>query len=856
MQRPSREWAAGWITFLVIAGAVVFVFVQLAPSLIFLNTTPSGGDTGAHVWAPAYLRDHLLPHWRVTGWTPDWYAGFPAYWFYFPLPSLLIVGLGGLLPYNVAFKLVTVLGTLALPVSAYALGRLGRVRFPGPALLAVATVPFLFDRYFTIWGGNVPSTLAGEFSFSLGLAIGLLFLGVLARGLETGRHRALAALLLALTGLCHLLPTIFVLVGALVLCGQHLIGHAAGALRLRRGDQDREVHKRAAALRLGFVLTVLGVGACLAAFWSVPFVLRLPFTTNMGYERTNEYVKNLLPWLRQADPAGGFAPYVASHLKVVVALALAGSVVAVARRRRMGITILLTTLAMAAVFRFPALLPARLWNARMLPFWYLGLYFLAALAVSEGALAVGALFARSPDPPSAIPGLVTPVFGAVLALGFVGSTLGVLPQPIASLNAAPARQSFIPAWVRWNETGYQGKAAWPEYRSVVAMMGDVGRRTGCGRAMYEYEAEQDRLGTPLALMLLPYWTRGCIGSMEGLYFESSATTPYHFLNAAELSKAASNPDRGLPYRSFDVADGVRHLQLLGVRYYLTFSAEAQAAAARDPDLTEVGSTGPFSVSYKDGAKQVYWHVYQVAGSDEVVPLQYRPAVVRDDVGSVSRWLDMSVKWYQDPSSWDVPLASGGPKSWPRVSLGHEATTDKATGAAVVLPSSPRVAVADPAVVKKVVVDDDRISFDVDRPGAPVLVRASYFPNWHASGAKGPWRVTPNLMVVVPTSRHVSLHFGYTAVDGLARLLTLLGVLAAIALARRPPVVFPEPAPRPRGGQLSFFDPGMAVDTDGETAAAEAAEAARTEFGEAGAPGDSVPQGSVPSAPSAPPEGPP
>ena len=91
--------------------------------------------------------------------------------------------------------------------------------------LAVATVPFLFDRYFTIWGGNVPSTLAGEFSFSLGLAIGLLFLGVLARGLETGRHRALAALLLALTGLCHLLPTIFVLVGALVLCGQHLIGH-------------------------------------------------------------------------------------------------------------------------------------------------------------------------------------------------------------------------------------------------------------------------------------------------------------------------------------------------------------------------------------------------------------------------------------------------------------------------------------------------------------------------------------------------------------------------------------------------------------------------------------------------------
>ena len=41
----------------------------------------------------------------------------------------------------------------------------------------------------------------------------------------------------------------------------------------------------------------------------------------------------------------------------------------------------------------------------------------------------------------------------------------------------------------------------------------------------------------MALMLLPYWTDGCIGSMEGLYFESSATTPYHFLNQSELSEA-------------------------------------------------------------------------------------------------------------------------------------------------------------------------------------------------------------------------------------------------------------------------------------------------------------------------------
>ena len=30
-----------------------------------------------------------------------------------------------------------------------------------------------------MWGGNIPSTLAGEFSFSLGLALAVLFFGLL-----------------------------------------------------------------------------------------------------------------------------------------------------------------------------------------------------------------------------------------------------------------------------------------------------------------------------------------------------------------------------------------------------------------------------------------------------------------------------------------------------------------------------------------------------------------------------------------------------------------------------------------------------------------------------------------------------
>src|SRR5690606_27225049 len=65
---------SGWITLVVVAASVVLVTSVLAPEWIRRDTIPTGGDMGAHVWGPAYLRDHLLPHGRLVGWTPDWFA--------------------------------------------------------------------------------------------------------------------------------------------------------------------------------------------------------------------------------------------------------------------------------------------------------------------------------------------------------------------------------------------------------------------------------------------------------------------------------------------------------------------------------------------------------------------------------------------------------------------------------------------------------------------------------------------------------------------------------------------------------------------------------------------------------------
>ena len=84
-------------------------------------------------------------------------------------------------------------------------------------------------------------------------------------------------------------------------------------------------------------------------------------------------------------------------------------------------------------------------------------------------------------------------------------------------------------------------------------------------------------------------------------------------------------------------------------------------------------------------------------------------------------------------------------------------------------------------VSGITTTDSSIGFHVSRVGTPVLVKVSYFPNWHASGALGPWRVSPNLMVVVPTSHDVQLTYGATSANYLGLACTVIGLLGLVGL---------------------------------------------------------------------------
>ena len=160
----------------------------------------------------------------------------------------------------------------------------------------------------------------------------------------------------------------------------------------------------------------------------------------------------------------------------------------------------------------------------------------------------------------------------------------------------------------------------------------------------------------MALMLLPHWSDGCIGSMEGLFFEASGTTPYHFLTTAAMSKQSSNPVRELRYQDNDASVGVPEMQALGVRYVMVRTAEAKASASQQPELTYITTSGP-------------WDIYLVQDSDIVVPLETQPVVVEERGGDTrERYLELGTSWFQHRDEWAAMPANDGPDSWQRIAV--------------------------------------------------------------------------------------------------------------------------------------------------------------------------------------------
>jgi len=569
---PQQEALGTVCTLGLVYGLLGWLF---PPSLLFNPTITAGGDTLSHYAAATYLRDHLLPSGKLVGWMPGNFAGFPLFLFYFPLAFLVIAGLSLIVSFPVAFKLGTVAGTFALPLSACCSLRWMGFRFPVPAVGALFTLCFLFIESNTMWGGNVPSTLAGEFAYSLSLSILVLFLGALYRDINGSQRAWHCGVLFALVGFSH---------------GYTMVMAAAAALFLLGFHPDR-----LAALR--YLARVYAMGGLLLAFWLLPLLVYLPYTSGWPISWQFTSIFEPLPLILWPILAG------------------AAATIACAMRRPAPSEFVRGWAHRVHYLSFQVVMGVLLFSlaARL---QLVDVRFLSMAQLFTGLVAAAGM--------ERIWRLLPPRF----------YLLALFALAILTIRWVVGQQTFTPTWILTNYAGIERTSGWPQYRDLNAALKGGPQEP---RVMYEHSPKHVVAGTVRAFEALPLFSGRA--TLEGAYLQSSVSAPFVFYLQSELTTTPSCPFPQYPCSAFTPDQAVPHLELFNVKQFIAISDEVKAALDARGAFRRRLTMEPYAV-------------YEVMPGDGryVVPLRYRPAIVRG-----GDWKRLAYEWFQRPEWLEVPL---------------------------------------------------------------------------------------------------------------------------------------------------------------------------------------------------------
>jgi 6-pyruvoyl-tetrahydropterin synthase related domain len=397
---PRRERLADALGLLVLLLSLLDYF---RPALLFLPTITAGGDTPCHYPTAVWFHEHLIPNLRFHGWYPGAYLGQPLLLYYFPLPFLVMSALAPFAGMPVAFKLGTAIPSFLLPVFVYASFRLMRFRFPAPLVGAASAFVFLMQEDNPIWGGTIASTMTGEFSYGYGIALAVLFLGLVYRAYADGRSPWGPALLLGVTALAH---------GYAVLW-------AGLSATFFLYDSRKPLRT------LGWLATVGGLAFGFAAFMLLPLLSAWGWTT--PYDD---------PWITVTTL--GLFPTLLWPLFVAAALGVAWTLVlgrfAGGADRRLLFLLHAAVMGAALAAAGPA---AGVIDVRFVPFAQLALCLLGGVSIG---LAVGVLRLRE-----------------LAALGLV----------VLAVAYGDSRSRVVRFWFDWNYTGLEGKELWPAFHEMT-----------------------------------------------------------------------------------------------------------------------------------------------------------------------------------------------------------------------------------------------------------------------------------------------------------------------------------------------------------------------------------------------------
>ncbi len=679
------------------------VLIILRVDLIFLDNTPTGGDMGAHVVPIKYFIENFASNFKINGWSNDWFAGYPAYYFYFPFPAILTYFLNLVVPYGVAFKIM-VAGSIVLII--YSIEKLFRKEdYQFSHVGVVAGLMFALTESFTIYGGNLASTLAGQFSFTYSLAFANLAIYYITK--STHKYKVpISSIFLSFCLLSHLIPFILYL-------------PVYGIYWLIKKE------------KFELKLISIFIFTTLVTRFIVPLIYNLEFTTNMGYTPYTR-VKDLI----KAD----ILPYT-----FLLFLFLLGRFNFKKLKENKVFSIFEFYLLVVSIILYFYVPEGALWNGRIVPFFNLGIIIIffkilnflikETLQFEQGKLITNLIILTSILACSYVfyeKWIVYDKYRLFIMSIFILTLLGIVLFYHSTYNLfnlgvfvfVISSMSFLPHWVNWNFTGYEGKDDWPDIESLYSSL----EKLPPGRIMWEPNSDLNKYGTPMVLMTIPLFTEHT--SMEGLYFDSSLTTPFHFIAVSGLAEKPSNPVGGLSYINNDFQKGVDYLKDLGIDYFISYTDSIQGKAIDNKDLKLLFVSEPFSV-FQINTKKI-----------ELVNqrLETFPRISFYERTSSSLFRDTTYenffnnaydnfRYLDEYRVVELPLG---------VSLKSSNDSD--------------------LLISDLKISSNEIKFTTNKPNELHIIKVSYFPNWKIDEGLGPYRISPSFMSIIPYKNKVVLSF--------------------------------------------------------------------------------------------------
>ena len=701
-------------------GSLLLIFLRL--ELVFSDLLPTGGDMGAHIVPTKFFVTELFNNFKLSGWSQDWFAGYPVYYFYFPLPPIITSLLSFLFPFSISFKTMVLISQILLVISIEMLMRNNSKEFSfygfGVGLL------YLLTESFTIFGGNLASSLAGQYSFTYSIAFANFSIFYLLKS----NHRystEIASLFIGLSVLSHLIPFMIYL--------------PIFAYYFLKNDVKINV-KISAFLFFLFI----------SMRFSISLFLNLEFTTNMTYT----------PYTQLSDLVkSDILPFAIGAIIYVISSSSRNTLKAVA-----GFELYLIIISIFLFFYGPE---SALWNGRIVPFFNLGIiilffnllhfdiknltkkiqgkYPLTIFILSINSYLMYLYYSKWGNTYS------TTTISVIFIILFmflisINSEKFLIYTTLVSLTFGTL--SYLPHWLNWNFSGYESKNNWSDITTLYEGLDTLEP----GRIMWEPNSDLNKYGTPMVLMTIPMFTDH--QSVEGLYFDSSITTPFHFLTVSGLAERPSNPVGGLTYINGEFDKGFRLMEELGVDYFIAYTQSIKDKANGSENFNFLFSNEVFNV-YSINTKKVELvednlHIFESPDFYD----RLKNAVLRE--GSEQSFFESAYKSFKDE-------------------LNHKIIENYDESLAVRSESNADLLISD------LNIQNELITFKTNKPNQLHLIKVSYFPNWKIKNGYGPFRISPSFMAVVPKDEFVEIRFESSNVEKALNLLSILTLFGALLI---------------------------------------------------------------------------